>query len=748
MSSEVSLVSIEDELDAAFAAYVAANQSPGLAYGVVSADGLARSGGFGVANPAGAVPTADTPFPIASMSKSFCAAATLIARDRGLLSLDDPITRYFPEFKATGAPDGDVPPPTLRMLLSMSGGLTEDNSWVDPQIGTSEAELLAIVSRGLKYSHTPGTVYEYSNTGFTLVGMALQKATGRSYAEFVATELLAPLGMTATRLSPSEFDDAERAAGYSLDLEGTWVPYPVAESGAFLAAGGIVSTVRDLSTWVTWLGEAFRPGRASAGQADGTNPLSRASRREMQRIESVTPPSVALRPAGTWRLAAGGYGLGLFVDQELYHGTVVSHGGGLPGYKLFMCWHPDSGDGLVVLTNSHRGDPGTMAREGVLRLLSAHKRPATTVVLWPETVRARLDVESLIRSWDDDLAARVFAANVDFDRPLGQRRAEIERLVGEIGPLRAQRPVTEVVSAATSADVTWSVPGENGELIVMVHLTPAEPPQVQELEVRAIGLGTPRSGAPTDISQRRASLGQASLTSAPNVIVVVPPLGLPRPEPMVHRSPEDRRLRTPNERYAARLNGRGSSLALQEKILARERQNLDEALTRVAQDGSAVRMAAAIVAARRRFVAGSGKSLAYATLLAVDLSAGLSLVTLIDNAVVRAVDVLSEVRSTDVLVVFSMRRYRRGTTHLCREFRAAGGTVLVIADDSDAPTVPFADAVLIVSTESASYADSPTAVAAICHLVTTLATASAKGARRRLADRDRLARALDLYEED
>jgi DNA-binding MurR/RpiR family transcriptional regulator len=214
----------------------------------------------------------------------------------------------------------------------------------------------------------------------------------------------------------------------------------------------------------------------------------------------------------------------------------------------------------------------------------------------------------------------------------------------------------------------------------------------------------------------------------------------------VQRSAEDRRLHSPNDRYGARLTERSSSLTLQEKVVRRERQNLEEALTRVADDGSAVRMAAAIVAARRRFVTGSGKSLAYAALMAADLSAGLSLVTLIDNAVVRAVDILSEVRNTDVLVAFSMRRYRRDTIHLCREFKRAGGTVLVISDDSDAPAIAFADAAVVVSTESASYADSPTAVAAVCHLLSTLATASAKGARRRLADQDRLARELDLYE--
>lgn len=213
-------------------------------------------------------------------------------------------------------------------------------------------------------------------------------------------------------------------------------------------------------------------------------------------------------------------------------------------------------------------------------------------------------------------------------------------------------------------------------------------------------------------------------------------------------SAENRQLHTPNERYGARLNQRSSSLVLQEKIVQREQQNLEEALARVVQDGSAVRLAATVVAARRRFVAGSGKSLAYATLLATDLSAGLSLVTLIDDAVVRAVDILSEVRNADVLIAFSMRRYRRDTIQLCREFKNAGGSVLVITDDRDAPAAKVADETLVVTTESASYADSPTAVAAVCHLVTTLATASAKGARRRLADRDRVAHRLALYEED
>ncbi|GAA4170161.1 SIS domain-containing protein [Gryllotalpicola koreensis] len=213
-------------------------------------------------------------------------------------------------------------------------------------------------------------------------------------------------------------------------------------------------------------------------------------------------------------------------------------------------------------------------------------------------------------------------------------------------------------------------------------------------------------------------------------------------------SASDRLLRSPDDRFAARLSERRSSLALQEKLIRQERSNLDAAFQRLLAEGSVVQAAGAVVAARRRFVSGSGKSLAYATLLAADLGAGVSGVTLVDDATVRMVDVLTEVRSSDVLVVFSLRRYRRNTVQFAAGFAAAGGTVVAITDEPDSPVARVAQSVVVVPTESASFADSPTAVAAVCHLLSTLVTASAKGARRRLADRDRVARELELYTEE
>lgn len=517
MSTESNAVSIQSELDAAFGAYVNADQCPGLVYGIVSARGLEHSAGFGQANQSGVTPNADTPFPIASMTKSFVATAILIARDRGLLSLDDPITNYVPDFRATGAPEDPCDPPTIRMLLSMSGGLTEDNSWVDPQIGMAEEELLRLVAKGLKYSHTPGTVYEYSNVGFTLTSFAIKMVTGLDIEDFVTREILDPLGLTSSSFSPSSHDPAMLASAYSLDEDGKWRPYAIRESVAFAAAGGMVSTVRDLSVWMTWLGEAFRPGETSNADV-----LSRASRRELQRIESTIPPSIARQSDGTWHVDVSGYALGLHIDHDLFRGIVVSHSGGLPGYKLHMRWHPDSGHGVVVLTNSHRGDPVSLARESFARLLHANDTPSNTITLWDETVAARLVAERLIRNWDYDAANRLFAQNVKFDRPLTERRAEIETLVAQVGPLGDPRPVQEVLSAATAADVTWSIQGARGELICMVHLNELDPPQVQEFVVVAVSSDRPRSATPMDISPRRAALGDASLSAAPNVRVVVP----------------------------------------------------------------------------------------------------------------------------------------------------------------------------------------------------------------------------------
>jgi CubicO group peptidase (beta-lactamase class C family) len=517
MSEETILVPLETELDAFFAQYTAADQARGLVYGLTSEDGLVHSTGFGVANEDDLVPNADTLFPIASMSKSFVACAALVARDSGALSLTDPITAHVPEFAMSGEGVAAENPPTIEMLFSMCGGLTEDNSWVDPFIDLPTETLLTQISRGVRFSHYPGAEYEYSNLGFALAGLAVSRAVGRRLEDYVQDVLLTPLGLTSTFFDSAVPAGLDRATGYSLDTKGEWVPFAPQASDAFAAAGGVVSTVRDLATWITWLGSAFRPPRDD----DPNAVLSRTTRRELQRIHVAAQPALVVGANGSVQAVNGGYALGLRVSADLHRGTFLSHAGGLPGFKLFMTWHPESGRGAVVLTNSHRGDPIALCAEALGRALSRYEAPASTVALWPETVELQARAEQLIRSWDDELASRVLASNVDFDRPLSERSAEIERLVEEVGPLLEPGPRREIVSAVTPADVTWSIPGHNGELLCMIHLTPVEPVQIQEIVVKAFPAGRPRAAIPADISPRRAQLGEAFVAPITNVRIHV-----------------------------------------------------------------------------------------------------------------------------------------------------------------------------------------------------------------------------------
>ena len=216
----------------------------------------------------------------------------------------------------------------------------------------------------------------------------------------------------------------------------------------------------------------------------------------------------------------------------------------------------------------------------------------------------------------------------------------------------------------------------------------------------------------------------------------------------IDESELDRSLVSPHERYGERFRTNTSAEALQTQIIEAETRSLAKALEEVAQSGGVLHAATLILGARRRYITGRGKGGAYAALLAADLSATLSNVFVVDGRALDALTVLTDVRASDVLVVFSMRRYREETVRFGELFHEAGGQLVVITDAEVAPLASLAAALIRVRTSSASYADSPTAVAAVCHLLSTLTTASAKGARRRLSVRDQLSADLGLYHPD
>lgn len=207
----------------------------------------------------------------------------------------------------------------------------------------------------------------------------------------------------------------------------------------------------------------------------------------------------------------------------------------------------------------------------------------------------------------------------------------------------------------------------------------------------------------------------------------------------------DRSLVSPNDRFGERFRTNQSAEGIQARVIEHEVQALAHSLEDLAATGAIPAAAALILGARRRYIGGEGKSAAYAQLLNADLSATLSNVYLIDGRGLSAITVLSDVRASDVLIVFSMRRYREETIRLGKLFAEAGGQIIVVTDSDKSPLASIATVLIRVNTGSASYADSPTSVAAVCHLLSTLTTASAKGARRRLTARDDYAAQMRLY---
>lgn len=223
-----------------------------------------------------------------------------------------------------------------------------------------------------------------------------------------------------------------------------------------------------------------------------------------------------------------------------------------------------------------------------------------------------------------------------------------------------------------------------------------------------------------------------------------PYFGDARPaDPLATDSQPDRGPASPRDRIL-RLRPNTSAEALQAHLMEAERGALENTFATLAADSSLSLAAGLILASRRKYIAGAGKSAAYAALLNADLAATLPNVMLI-GAGPSATDVLSDVRPTDVGIVFSLRRYRTETVRLGRLFARSGGRLVVVSDDRRAPLAAYANVLILVDTGSVSFADSPTAVAAVCHLLSSVTSASAKGARRRLANRDVATSALGVY---
>lgn len=503
--------------------HAAAGAQPGLAYGLVLDGRLVHSGGRGVRDVGqpGHTPDADTLFRIASMTKSFTAATVLLLRDAGRLRLDDAVARYVPEVAAIRLPTTDSPALTVRSLLSMIAGLPTDDPWGDRQQDLPDARFAALLADGLSFAWTPGTVYEYSNTGYALLGRVIARAADAEYPDVVHRGLLTPLGLRDTGFGEAVVEPERRATGYRR-TGADWEPVPFDAYGAFAPMGGLFSTVRDLARWVAFLAEAFPP---RDDPDDG--PLSRASRRELQLAQ------VTLAPTVTWRSVAEppvirstGYGFGLLAEHDPALGTLVSHSGGYPGFGSHMRWHPTSGLGVIVLANATYA-PARVLAGLMMDALLAHRdspgiarRPAPAGgVVWPATAAAQAAVTRLITTGTDAAAEALLAMNVDLDEPLTRRRAHWADVATRLGPLTPD--LQEPPRSDSPAHCVWWLRGPGGRVRVEIQLDPELPPRVQTLDVTAVP-DPPK--ALRDIADRLTQALGDAVPTWPDDVPIVPAL--------------------------------------------------------------------------------------------------------------------------------------------------------------------------------------------------------------------------------
>jgi CubicO group peptidase (beta-lactamase class C family) len=474
---------------------------PGMAYGIVIGGSLVHARGLGERWLGGPAPDAGTVFRIASMTKSFTAAAVLALRDDGVLALDDPAADYVPELRGLPPATADSPPVSIRHLLTMTAGFPTDDPWGDREQGTPLGEFDAFLADGPRFAWAPCTRFEYANLGYAILGRVITAASGAGYTDFVRDRLLRPLGMTSTGFEAAEFTEAQLARGYRRGAAG-WQELSPDPAGAFAPMGGIFSTVSDLCRWVTGFASAFPPGDADAG---GPHPLRRASRRDMQLPQVALPPQAPAFPAGS---GTGSYGFGLFIEDDAEHGRVVQHSGGYPGFGSHMRWHLATGIGVIALANGTYAPAQPLAARMLDSLLASRPASAGRPVAadqapsqpgsapapgqravggpvpapggpWPETLSGQQAVMGLLLAWDDAVATGLFAPNVAQDVPFAERRQKADLVRQRIGEF--SEDLTRPAEYDSPAHCRWWLRGDRGVTQAEVLLTPHRESLVQSV---------------------------------------------------------------------------------------------------------------------------------------------------------------------------------------------------------------------------------------------------------------------------
>lgn len=333
------------EMDQRIQAQMAENNIPGVLIGVASRGRLLHVQSYGMANVELSVLVSDsTVFEIGSISKQFVSAAVMLLVEEGRLGLDDAIHEHL----------SDLPSEwlgvTVRQLLTHTSGIPDYE-----EIQTYEAYRLRFTPEQIiREAHSrpmdfePGTGWYYSNTGYFLLSLIVERIEGQPLGRVFQARIFEPLGMTQTRMADPEDIIRHRASGYWVDRMGVeLMNRDATQPSSTLGAGGLLSSVHDMTKW----DEALY----------GAGFLSEASKAAMW-TRTVLPSGEEV-----------GYGFGWSVGEYRGHRS-ISHNGQVAGFVASFLRLPEDDVAIIVFANRYRVSSGRF-RDIVVETFLPSARP-------------------------------------------------------------------------------------------------------------------------------------------------------------------------------------------------------------------------------------------------------------------------------------------------------------------------------------------------------------------------------------
>lgn len=296
-------------------------------------------------------------YQIGSTTKAFTALGILWLEDEGLVSLDDPVSKYLPwfnmKYEGKKIPDEDI---TIANLVYQTSGFTNyETKYPAPKPGMTLEQGIQALS-GSELTFYPSAQFAYANTNYNTLGLLIEVISGQTYQDFMNANIFKPLGLKSTYAAP------ELAAKTGLVIQGSRLaffhtyPYETPVNTASVLAGYIISSSQDMSRWL----------QIQLGMIEVSPQMTRIINKSHQ------PDERHLVDENTR------YACGWFVGDN----GIVYHSGGTPNYSAKVLMKPEEGIAVCVLTNINASANTDAIADGILNILTGKPVPPFHADFW------------------------------------------------------------------------------------------------------------------------------------------------------------------------------------------------------------------------------------------------------------------------------------------------------------------------------------------------------------------------------